>query len=444
MRTALLAVPGSPRGMDGRYRGVEPRYESTPISERHFKRNFFLGVTNGTLYIGGLAFSQPSTVLPVFVALFTKSSILIGLTGTLTSVGWLLPQLAVARYAEHLPRKLRLYGLAALCRLVSWLGLVISVTLADDLDPGTYLIIFFVCLGGFSLTGGASGIAFLDIVGKTIPPVKRGRYFAYRRFYSGIIAAAAGSIVAYILGNPDRYPFPRNYFLLFSLTFGFLLSAIAAFMFTVEPEGRVKPERERSSSEYLSKVREVLSEDRNFRKFLSVMVLSNTSSLSIPFYAIYATSVLGAPTSWVGWYVTVETVAILFSNLVWGYMGDAGGYRRIIRICAFLSMAAPFVALAAPNYLIFAAVFAFKGAGTTGLWLAKNNYSLEVAPVTSRPTYVGILNTSLAFVMLLPVVGGLVIDLASYWVLFAMTGFLVLASVVEAAKLDEPRRYEQV
>jgi MFS family permease len=429
--------------MEGRYRGLEPRFESTPESEAHFRRNFFLGVLNGTLYIGGLAFSQPSTILPVFVALFTKSSVLIGLTGTLTSVGWLLPQLAVARYAEHLPKKLRLYGLAAICRLVSWLGLVISVTMADDLDPGTYLIIFFICLGGFSLTGGASGIAFLDIVGKTIPPGRRGRYFAYRRFFSGIIAAVAGSIVAYVLGNPDRFPFPKNYFLLFSLTFGFLVSAIAAFMFTREPRGTVKPEREKTSSEYLSKVREVVSQDGHFRKFLMVMVLSNTSSLSIPFYAIYATSVLGAPISWVGWYVTIDTLTILFSNLIWGYMGDAGGYRRVIRICALLSMAAPFAALLSPNYHIFATVFIFKGAGTTGLWLAKNNYSLEVAPVTSRPTYVGILNTSLAFVMLLPVLGGLVIDLASYGVLFALTGLLVLVSVAESAKLDEPRRYDK-
>ena len=108
------------------------------------------------------------------------------------------------------------------------------------------------------------------------------------------------------------------------------------------------------------------------------------------------------------------------------------------------TLAAPFAALLSPNYYIFAAVFVFKGAGTTGLWLAKNNYSLEVAPVTSRPTYVGILNTSLAFVMLLPVIGGLVVDLASYGVLFALTGMLTLVSVVESAKLDEPRRYEVV
>ena len=426
--------------MSGQDGDSEPFHEWSEESERHSKRNFNVGVINGTLYIGGLAFSEPATVLPVFVSLFTGSSILIGLTGTLTSVGWLLPQLAVARYAEHLPTKMRLYKMAALFRLTAWLFLVISVSWADRLDPTLYLIIFFICLGAFSLVGGASGIAFLDIVAKTIPPERRGRYFGYRSFFSGFIAALAGLAVAYILGNSEKFPFPRNYFILFSLTFVFVLMAVVVFLFTVEPEGTVKPHREKTSGEYLSQVRKVLSTDKNFRKFLFVMVLANTSAMSIPFYVIYATEVLGAPIAWVGLYVTIDMISIIISNLVWGYMGDAGGYRRIILLCVSLSLMAPVLALLSPNYVIFSLVFVLKGTGSRGLWLGKNNYSLEIAPITRRPTYVGILNTSLAFVMMTPVVGGIIIDVASYWVLFTLTAAIMFVSVIEAFKLEEPRK----
>ena len=425
--------------MEGRYGGNAPTYETSEVSERHSKRNFNLGLINGTLYIGGLAFSQPATVLPVFVSLFTGSSILIGLTGTLTSVGWLLPQLAVARYSEHMPKKLRLYGIAAMFRLISWLCLAVSVTWADRLDPGLYLLIFFVCLGGFSLTGGASGIAFLDIVGKTIPPERRGRYFGYRRFFSGIIAVLAGVVVAYVLGSPEKFPFPKNYFTLFSLTFVFVLCAVVSFLFVVEPEGTVKPEKERTSAEYFSQVRKVVSEDVKFRKFLYVMILSNTSWLSIPFYVIYANVVLGAPLSWVGIFVAIDMLSTLIANLAWGYMGDAGGYRSVIRICTFLSMMAPVVALISPNYYIFSLVFVLKGSGTSGLWLAKNNYALEIAPIIRRPTYIGILNTTLAFVMLVPVVGGIIVDLGSYQILFVTTAVFMLIAVFQASKLEEPR-----
>jgi len=416
-----------------------PTYETSKVAERNFRRNFNLGIVNGTLYIGGLAFSQPATVLPVFVSLFTGSSVLIGLTGTLTSVGWLLPQLAVARYVEHMPKKLRLYGIAAVFRLLSWLSLAISVNWANRMDPGLYLTIFFVCLAGFSLTGGASGIAFLDIVGKTIPPERRGSFFGLRRFFSGMIAALAGLGVAYILGSPGRFPFPKNYFLLFSLTFIFLLSAVISFLFVVEPEGTVEAKKERTSGEFVRQVRSVLREDRRFTRFLAVMIMSNTSSLAIPFYVIYAGKVLGAPTSWVGIFVTVDMLSTLVANLIWGYMGDTRGYRSVIRVCTFLSMAAPILALISPSYQLFSLVFVLKGAGATGIWLAKNNYVLEVAPVVRRATYVGILNTSLAFVMLLPIVGGVIVDVSSYPLLFAITAVLMIISVYEASKLEEPR-----
>ena len=426
--------------MGDREGGTEPSHEWTEDSERNFRRNFNLGVINGTLYIGGLAFSEPATVLPVFVSLFTGSSILIGLTGTLTSVGWLLPQLAVARYAEHLPRKMRLYKMAAIFRLTSWLCLAISVSWADKLDPTLYLLVFFLCLGSFSLVGGASGIAFLDIVAKTIPPERRGRYFGYRSFFSGFIAALAGLIVAYVLGNPDKFPFPNNYFVLFSLTFVFVLTGVVFFLFTVEPEGTVKPRRERTSGEYMSQVKRVLSGDRNFRKFLLVMVMANTSAMSIPFYVIYATEVLGAPTGWVGIYVAIDMISIIISNLFWGYMGDAHGYRRIILLCASLALLAPILALLSTNYVVFSLVFVIKGTGSRGLWLGKNNYSLEIAPITRRPTYVGILNTSLAFVMMTPMLGGIIIDFVSYQALFTTTALLMFVAVLEAFKLEEPRK----
>jgi MFS family permease len=425
--------------MAGRSRGYEPTYEETEVGTRHFRRNFSLGVVNGALYIGGLTFSAPTTILPVFVALFTKSSILIGLTGTMLSFGWLLPQLAVARYAEHLPTKKKLYAFAALFRLIAWLALVLSVMLADDIKPGSYLVIFFVCLGAFSLMGGASGIAFIDIVGKIIPPERRGRFFGYRRFFSGILAALAGVAVVYILGDTVRFPFPSNYFILFGLTFVFVLAAVVCFLFIQEPEGTVKAKREDTSRQYLSQVRQVLSNDHDFRQYLVVMILANVGALSLPFYVIYAINILGAPVSWVGVFVTIEMLATLGANLAWGYAGDAKGYRGVIRACTIVAVLTPVAALVSPNYYIFGLVFVLKGASTTGLWLAKNNYALEIAPVTRRPTYMGVVNTSLAFVMLLPLLGGVIVDVASYYLLFAVTGVILLASVFESWKLAEPR-----
>ena len=417
-----------------------PSYEESPASRRYAKRNFWLGVLNGTLYISGLSFSQPATIFPVFVSLFTHSSILIGLSGTLTSVGWLLPQLLVARYTEHMSKKMKLYRIGAALRLSCWLALTIMTIWAKEMRPALYLALFFLFLTSFSLFGGLSGVAFLDIIGKTIPPNRRGRLFGYRRFFSGIIASLAGLVVAYILGSPGKFPFPVNYFILFLLTFIFILSGILCFFFVVEPEGTVDVGRERTHAQFLKGVKNVFRQDKNYVRFLAVMILSSASSLAIPFYVVYAKQMLGAPAGWVGAYVTIEMAATLVSNLLWGYLGDAKGYRIVISVCSFVSLLAPLVALLAPNYYLFGLVFVLKGAGWTGIWMAKNNYLLEVAPVVRRPTYIGILNTSLAFAMLLPVLGGVVVDAASFYLLFIITIGVTGPSYALAINLVEPRR----
>ncbi len=414
-------------------------YEDLPEARRHYRGNFILGILNGALFKGGLAFSHPSTVLPVFVSLFTGSSMLIGLTGTMMSVGWLLPQIAVARYAEHLGRKMILYKAAAVFRLLSWLGLIVSLFWVKDLGPILYLSIFFACLGLYSLMGGGSGIAFLEIVGKTIRPDNRGRYFGFRSFFGGLIASLAGVVVAFVLGNSEIFPFPSNYMVLFSLTFIFILIAIIIFSLVREPRGAVKKRREKTTSEYLSNVRELVSADPNYRNFLLTMVLCYSSSLSISFYVVYARGILAAPASWIGVYVTVETLSTLVANLVWGHLGDRYGYRNMIRLCSLLCALTPIMAIMAVNHVMFVLVFILKGASLTGIYMAKNNYTLEIAPVTRRSTYLGALNTLLAFVMMLPVVGGLIIDISGYDALFLLTAAIMVLSFFQANRLREPR-----
>ena len=74
----------------------------------HFKRNFALGVVNGALVNVGMAFLDPFTVLPVFIAKLGGSAALIGFVSALHGVGWFLPQLiasslvATRRYVMNL------------------------------------------------------------------------------------------------------------------------------------------------------------------------------------------------------------------------------------------------------------------------------------------------------------------------------------------------------
>ena len=69
--------------------------------------------------------------------------------------------------------------------------------------------------------GGFAAVPFSDIFGKAIPSRLRGRFFALRGLLGGIIAVIAGIVVRYILKS-DNILFPRNFGLIFTLSFIFV------------------------------------------------------------------------------------------------------------------------------------------------------------------------------------------------------------------------------
>ena len=73
--------------------------------EKIYRRNFFLLLMDGALFMVALNIIGATTVVPDFVRHLTNSEVLIGLSGSLFDVGWTLPQLFIARYIVRSERK---------------------------------------------------------------------------------------------------------------------------------------------------------------------------------------------------------------------------------------------------------------------------------------------------------------------------------------------------
>ena len=67
--------------------------------------NFAMGLVHGILFQAGMAFSEPLSVLPVFLSHFTRSRTMIGMFSAMMNAGGVLPQLFVARKLQGRPRK---------------------------------------------------------------------------------------------------------------------------------------------------------------------------------------------------------------------------------------------------------------------------------------------------------------------------------------------------
>ena len=407
-----------------------------------YSRTFFLGVVNGVLFNVSEGLIGGTTVLPTFVSNVTSSKVLIGLSGSLATAGWFLPQLVVANLIETVRRKRPIYVWAGVVRIVTIWIIALSIPLLSGTWATGFVALFFILYSVYVIAGGVAGIPFMDIVGKEIKSENRGSFFGARLFFGGIAAAVVGLYVKSTLAGK---PFPDNYATLFVAASALITLAIISFCLADEREGTVR-DRRTPFKRFLRRGPLLLKDIKSYRMFLVWRILLGIWMMALPFYIIFARERLGLPEEAVGVFLSIQMVGMIISNLLWGRLSDRVGNKIVLNLTAAVSAASPGIALltsvAAPlrGMTGFGAVFFFLGFTMSGLRLGHSNYMLDLSPESERPTYLGFMNTFLAPVMLLSAVGGYMVERTSFEVLFAVALGAGLLALVFASQLDEPRR----
>ena len=418
------------------------------IARRHLRRNFLLGVSNGILMNLARALTETSLVLSWFVSQLTGSNFLIGLIGPIRDGSWFLPQLLVSGYLQRRQRKLPLYNAMGLVRLISWGAMALSVFLVKD--RRLLLLLFYLFLTVTSLGAGFAGLSFMDIVGKAIPPRRRGSFFAARLFFGGIAGLGGGALVGYLLGGRSGLDFPTNYAVLMFASFIAVSLAMGSFALVIEPVEAINSERVPLIRQ-LRRAIDLPRRDANFRRFLAMRLCLMVAQVAMPFYIVYAQRAFQVPASMLGVYQTGLTLASVVSNLAWGRISDQQGNRRLVRISNLVGMAMPIAALAMPSLsrfvpslsgtipYLFAVIFVAMGSYRAGTTIGNVNYLLEIAPAEERPLYIGFTNTVLGVAMFASAVGGLIVDLAGFAVLFWLALIFYGLAFLLSCRLREPR-----
>jgi MFS family permease len=436
------------------------------------RRNQTLGVMNGMLVNLGNAFVDPFTVLPVFIAAFGGSSILVGLVTAAFTAGWFFPQVFVAGRAQTRRFVLPIYTAAAAFRLLGFVGAGVCVFWIDPMHRGAVLA---CVIGGLSLNAFASGVAgipFLEITSKTVPVNQRGAFFGGRRVMGGVLGVFAGILIAAVLGgdpgalwaNTSFYrvvkdlalrmhlaghPFPYDYGIL--IIIGGLISAtgVLSYLFVDEPPAvhvaRPTPLRQQFVDGFA-----MLRSLPDYRAFLWMRIFYQLTAMCFPFYATFAYEQLGFSQASVGIFVSIWLGAGVISNLVWGPLLDKRGHRIVFVSTAAISVAAPIVILllavlrphaqeAAGVFAVVAVTFLMNGFVRAGRFIANHTYLLEAAPLEKRPLYIGFMNTMTFPFMLSPILGGVIVSLFGYRTLFVVGGLAAIADWIISARLGEPR-----
>ncbi len=420
----------------------DPGTQSSPdlfeeIPKNVYRRNFAAGLVHGTFLQASTAFSHIQTVLPSFLATLTPSTVAVGLLATLYGLGSVLPQLFTAHRIEDRAYEKKYLLWIITIRWVSW-AIIAGVTARYAADQP--LLVLWVVLGFyvvFALAGGVGTVVYADVFAKAIPTRRRGWFAGWKQLLGFVLAIGAGAVVAWILDNQERFPYPSNYALIFALASGGLLIAFSGFAMIQEPPGSAE-RRTKNLREMLRASMRLANDNPNFRRLLVGNGLTAAMLSIAPFFTVAALS-MGVPEATIGLYLSTQMAGAAVFNVLWGWTGDRYGNRPVIIGVAVSGLAAALAALSATvvgEGTLFL-TFLLTGATMSGFRLGYPNFILEMAPEHLRATCVALQNTLLAPLVVLPLlVGFLASSVSLSWVFGAMAMLMAVAAVVTWRLLD--------
>jgi MFS family permease len=413
-----------------------------------YSRRTFLGLAGDMFFFGvGASFAGQATVIPSFLATLTSSAPLIGLASTLLTGGWLIPQLFAANRLAGLTHRKAAVVIPAVVGRTIGLLLPLAIVILAPRRPEAMLAVFYVLYFAFYFVDGLASIAWLDILGRCLSVPARARLINLGSTLPGLAGIGAGILVGVILSEP-RVPWPYNYALLFGICGVFWVLSLASFMFIHEtPLAVVQPPLPWRS--YFSRLAGVFRADPGFRRAVIMWIAFGGFGIAAPFYVIHGLEALRLPAASVGVFTSVQLVGGVVSSLLLGVIGERRGTRAVMRLWGWVSLAGPIIAIAAsllgrslPGALlyVYAAVFIVVGmqgvAGMTGFL----NWVLEWSPGSDRPLYIGVANTLTAVSLVMPLLGGWILEATSSWVaLFIVALAGPVAGIVLLRRLPEPR-----
>jgi MFS family permease len=383
--------------------------------QKHLRFNFFANLMDGAFFGAALGFASFVTVIPLFVSTLTDSAVLIGLIPAIHSMGWQLPQLVMANRVSQMRQYKPMVLWLSIHERLPFLGLAIVAWFLPSLSSGAAVGIIFTLLVWQGLGGGFTAIVWQSMIGKIFPNDRIGTFFGAQSAAANLLASLAAIGAGILL---ERLDSPLDFTLCFLFASASLLLSWGFLALTREEERQPGGGFEKNSA-FLANLGYLLRRDKNFRRFLSVRMLSQFTFMASAFFTVYAVNVHGVSEGTIGLMTGVLMAAQVTVNPILGWAGDRFGHRLILLIGISSSIIASALAWFAPSGSWFFLIFIMTGISYVAAWTAPMSMTLEFGNPGERPAYIGLANTLVApSTFLAPLFGGWLADTAGYQATF--------------------------
>ena len=398
-------------------------------------RNFWCLIGDAGLFSLAAVCFEPTVVLSVFVAQLTSWPILIGAPAALRIAGLYLPQLPVALGIRNLAHIQSFFFWQAFVGRSALIGCAIAAFFASSVAPELTLGLLFVAWSIFSFTEGAATLAWLDLIGDIVDPRLRGRYFGIVQVLGGVMAFIAGLGVSAALAGSLA---PRSFAALFAWGFvGFMFSVVCIGLVREGRDTGRPPLAESSVAHVLKLVR-----GKHLFRLTVAQILAGSLQIALPFYALFGREQLGLGGEWIGSFIVAQTLGGSIAALAWAPLAERYSARLVICLSAALLALIPWLPMLAERSagVALLATFLLAGAARGGSQAGFWQYILDLVPARDRRVFMGLANTANAPALLMPVLGGVLLEWGGYPWMFGTSIALGIAATLSGLWLTPTGR----
>lgn len=379
---------------------------------------FFLAIT--------MSMIDFNTVFPSLISSLTGSKIIFGAIYSILFGAPLIFNAIFGHYLSSKKYKKKYLILGINLRAFSFLGMAFFTYKYANHNPILVIISLFFWVFLFSFSGGFAGIVYTDLIGKFLKKGERGSLYAFKQFFSSVGFLIGGLIIAFAF-NVSTISYPNNYALV--LFMGFIGLIVASGAFWCIKEAPSKLDKQESLFIFLKKIPAILKSDKRFSRFILVENLTSFSLMMLPFYIVYAQEMFN--TTLLSLYLFAIIGGSIVSNIFWGIISKKLNSKKVIEICIFIGLLIPvfslFIRPFGPYY--FTIIFVLIGFIRSGRVIGFDPYFLDITPESKRTAYLGIRGTLNILTIVLPLIGGLFIELLGYTYTFCIVTIVMFLSL---------------
>ena len=402
------------------------------------RRNFICHCLEGGLYMGGVAFLQPETVMPKMVEQLGGRSAIIAIMPVLLPAAFAMAGLFVSPLVERLTHFKPWVMTFGLLQRLPYLITGLLLWLVQDAGPWLLpVVVLTPVISG--LIGGVGVVAWMEMVTRMVPERVRAAGWAARYITQACIGMGAGAVIHQTL---THLPGQRGYALLHLIAFGFLFLSWLSQLFMRElPAGHHYHPHTGSYWSYLRSLPGLLMAQPQLIKLIAARFTGMGYLMVVSFLTLHALHSTGRPEADEGHFVSFQNIGTILGSLLAAWLGYHCGGKVLMIISRLVCVVLCIWASLTHSFSGFTAAYFILGFGLFLDRVGDLTLTAELCPPERRSTLQAVLGFCNVWSLLFATsLGGLIYSLSgSFYLVACLAAMLSLVSILILRGIPEPR-----